>query len=43
MTKAEEMQGRLAGAVFILLQAGWTRDQIVALVDEVVKEIEEGR
>lgn len=34
----ERMRGTLRGAVAVLASAGWTRKQIVALVDEALKE-----
>lgn len=34
----ERTRGALTGAVRVLLAAGWTRAQVVALVDETIAE-----
>lgn len=37
-TPSERTRGTLTGAVVVLLAAGWTRDEIVQLVDETLEE-----
>jgi len=38
MDKHERTKGTLQGAVQVLLRAGFTREQIIALVDEAIKD-----
>lgn len=39
--QAERALGSLAGLTMVLLRAGYTRDEIVAVIDQVVADKEE--